>query len=859
MTPERYQHVKRVFHEVCDLSPVVQAAYLDRVCADDLELRCEVEMLLSHDQETLPVAPRVSAAAALGLRDIDASAPAATHKDDKPADITPDDPEHIGDYRVIRRIGQGGMGVVFEAEQDNPRRTIALKVIRPGVASSQLLKRFRFEASVLGRLQHPGIAQIYEAGMAIVRMDGASPSEQPFFAMEYVHGKTLDAHTVKHKLGIRQRLELFTKICDAVQHAHQKGVIHRDLKPGNILVDQLGQPKILDFGVARVTDVDVQVTTIQTNVGQLVGTIPYMSPEQVAGDPVDLDTRSDVYALGVICYELLTGHLPHQLQNKPLPDAIRTITESDPTPLGSINRSFRGDLNTIVGKALEKEKERRYQSASDLAADVRRYLADEPIAARPATTFYQMRKFARRNKALVTVVTVAFLALAGSLFHVTRERNRVVKAERLARERLTRIEAEAKNIRAINRFFNDMLASADPGNDGRDVRVADVLDRAAEGLGARLSDQPEVEASLQSTIGATYFGLGLFAEADPHLRAALETRARVLGENHRDTLTTMATLAGVLRELSKLDEAEELVRRVLAIHEAAAGTEHRGAANALNNLGDILQRQGRIAEAEETWRRSLAIQHRVLKSGDPLLGITINNLGQLLTQTRRLVEAEPLLRESLALQIASQGPEHPQTLASKANLAKALKALDKFDEAESLLREVIEVRRRTIGEHPALYTSLGNLAMLLRERERFAEAEPLTQESLEGMRKLYGVESRHTLIALNNRASLLVLLDRAAEAEPLYIEIGAAAGVLPAGHWMQRIFDRNYGECLTALGRFEEAEPLLLESFSALQAALGEQHRHTRLTREKIIALYESWGREDEAATWRARAAPEDE
>src|SRR5215831_1152755 len=300
----------------------------------------------------------------------------------------------IGRYRILRLIGEGGMGAVYEAEQDHLRRTVALKIIKPGLASPELLRRFEQESQALGRLQHPGIARIYDAGTADT---GFGP--QPYFAMEFIHGKSLLEYAKAHELNTRQRLELMAKVCEAVHHAHQRFIIHRDLKPGNILVDESGQPKVLDFGVARVTDSDAQATR-QTDVGRLVGTLAYMSPEQVLADPLELDTRSDVYALGVILFELLAGRLPYKISRQ-LHEAVQTIREEEPAPLSAISRAYRGDIETIVAKALEKDKERRYASAADLASDIRHFLKDEPIVARWPSATYRLRKFTRRHKALV--------------------------------------------------------------------------------------------------------------------------------------------------------------------------------------------------------------------------------------------------------------------------------------------------------------------------------------------------------------------------------------------------------------------------------------------------------------------------
>jgi WD40 repeat protein/serine/threonine protein kinase len=338
----------------------------------------------------------------------------------------------IGNYRIIRMIGEGGMGAVYEAEQEHPRRTVALKVIKPGLASPQLLRRFEQESQALGRLQHPGIAQIYEAGTADT---GFGP--QPFFAMEFIGGPSLMEYAEQRRLNAKQKLEIMGKVAEAVHHAHQRGLIHRDLKPGNILVDQTGQPKILDFGVARVTDSDSQAT-MQTDVGQLVGTLAYMSPEQVVADPLELDTRSDVYALGVIMYELLSGRMPYPISKK-LHEVIQAIREQDPQRLSTIDRVYRGDIETIAAKALEKDKTRRYGSAAEFSADIGRYLKDEPIVARPASATYQLQKFARRHTALVVGIAAAvvFLVVGGafSLWQASvarRERDRATTAEKLA-------------------------------------------------------------------------------------------------------------------------------------------------------------------------------------------------------------------------------------------------------------------------------------------------------------------------------------------------------------------------------------------------------------------------------------------
>jgi WD40 repeat protein/predicted Ser/Thr protein kinase len=392
--------VQNLFDQAVMLPAQQRAAFLEAACAGDAVLRTEVESLLACDADFPDGAgdEDVLQSPLLRVPALTMAAPGP-----EPGEWPPGPSPRVGHYRIVGRIGEGGMGAVYEAEQDNPRRPVALKVIRPGLLAPALLKRFAREAQILGRLHHPGIAQIYEAGLA---EDG-----RPFFAMEYIRGLPLTESARLRGLTAPARLELLARVCDAVQHAHDQGIIHRDLKPGNILVDETGQPKVLDFGLARVTDADVQTSVARTLAGQLLGTLGYMSPEQVSGNPAAVDQRSDVYALGVILFELLAGRLPYHLDGLPLHEAARVIREHEPSRLGSVISAFRGDVETIVGKALEKDKARRYISAGELAADIRRHLNNEPIRARPPSALYQLRKFARRHKALVAGVLSVFVAL----------------------------------------------------------------------------------------------------------------------------------------------------------------------------------------------------------------------------------------------------------------------------------------------------------------------------------------------------------------------------------------------------------------------------------------------------------------
>ena len=473
--------VETLFHQASDLPPDKRRALLDAACRDDPDLRAEVERLLAEDaafldtngDEGLLNSPLVRLAGpAPGRRRLDAGADLVTGSPGPPGPRPPAR-GRIAHYRILRLLGEGGMGAVFEAEQSSPHRLVALKVIRPGLVTPALLKRFSQEVEILGRLRHPGIAQIYEAGLAD---DG-----QPFFAMEFIRGLPLDKYANDHGLDLAARVTLVARVCDAVQHAHDQGVIHRDLKPANILVEETGQPKVLDFGVARATGADLLTAAGLTRTGQLLGTPNYMSPEQVEADPAAIDHRADVYALGVILFELLAHRLPYQLEDRPLAETARLILHQDPPSLGSINPELRGDVETIVAKALEKDAGRRYPSAADLAADLRRWLAHEPILARPPSALYHLRKFARRHTALVGGVVATGLALVlglvGTILFAVGEAKQRGLAEQNARA------AIAEKREALFQAYRARLSAATAAISAHDVAdAADQLEAAPADL-----------------------------------------------------------------------------------------------------------------------------------------------------------------------------------------------------------------------------------------------------------------------------------------------------------------------------------------------------------------------------------------
>jgi tetratricopeptide (TPR) repeat protein/tRNA A-37 threonylcarbamoyl transferase component Bud32 len=643
--------------------------------------------------------------------------------------------ETIGGYRIKRVIAAGGMGVVYEAQQEQPRRVVALKVMRAGLASRSALRRFEYEAQLLARLRHPGVAQVFEAG---THDDGRA--RVPWFAMEYIPGaRDLVSYADHKKLSTDQRLALMSLVCEAVQHGHQKGIIHRDLKPANILVDTNGQPKVIDFGVARATDSDLALTAMQTDVGQLIGTLQYMSPEQCEADPHDLDVRSDVYALGVVLYEMLTGELPYKVSQKSVVEGARAICEEPARRPSTVNVLVRGDIETIVLMALEKDRERRYQSLGELSADIGRYLRREAIEARRATVVYRTVCFARRNWGVVAAVAGLIVVLSGALVVTTNSLGKTNVA--LGREK--GIAAEARQYQDI---INEMLSMAGAkGTDGGDITVVEVFGNAAERFDERFAGDINREAAARNVLGTTFLALGRFDEAEIHLRRAMEILQLAVGIEDPAYAGCLSNLGALERRRGNHGEAIDLFKQALEIYRARYGDRHMYVADNLNNLGATYSARYRDAEqnekgsgdqsdledAERLYEQASEIY--LAEGGGEWVAQIKNNHGGMLAQVGEYERAERYLREALDTRRRMYGRSHRKVASSANNLGRLYFITGRYEESEPLLRDALTIRRAVFGEeHVKAAESAVAYALVLVEigEERWDEARELIQGAI---------------------------------------------------------------------------------------------------------------------------------
>jgi non-specific serine/threonine protein kinase/serine/threonine-protein kinase len=914
---------ENLFHRALDKPAGERAAFLEQACGGDAALRQRVEVLLqAHDNPGSFLnqpAVNLAATAASQPGQVAAGESPDWSKGEAPGlrPLSEGPGSRIGPYKLLQQIGEGGMGAVWMAEQAQPvQRKVALKIIKPGLDSAQVIARFEAERQALALMDHPNIAKVLDAG--------TTESTRPYFVMELVKGVPLTKYCDELHLTPRQRLELFVPVCQAVQHAHTKGIIHRDLKPSNVLIalyDDKPVPKVIDFGVAKAMGPRLTERTLFTEFGAIVGTLEYMSPEQAQLNQLDIDTRSDVYSLGVLLYELLTGTTPlehRRLKEAGFLEVLRLIREEEPPrpstrlstteelPAIAANRGLepkklsglvRGELDWIVMKCLDKDRNRRYQTANGLAHDIERYLHDEPVEACPPSAGYRLRKFARKYKKVLATaaafVLLLILGVAVSVWQAVRATHaegeaRGAEGEARQAEAKAKAEKEQKEIeaaisQAVSTFVQeDLLGQAaaelqtQPGRpaDGeeqvrpdRDVKVRALLDRAAERVGVRFKDQPKVEAAIRLTIGNAYRALGEYAKARPHLEKALQIRRTELPAGHPDTLAAINSLAYLYFQMGGglRDRAEPLLIEALEGCRRTLPSDHPLTLTSMHNLSLVESSDPRYLP-EPLLLQALEGRRRVLGEEHPDTLRSLHGLAVLQWSRGQRDRAEPLFRKVLDGQRRVLGNEHPLTLLAMNNLAALYQQWGQYGLAEPLLVQALEASRRVLGpEHDRTRLIRKNLIWLYLDQRQYAKAEPLV------------VEVANTLLALGDKEgrsdSMLLFADRLGEVyaaqgglnlleQKKYAEAEPVLRTLldypfEDKPWLKPQTQSLLGACLAGQKKYAEAEPLLLSGYEGLKAgeATIPMHQRKRVTEalERVARLYEAWDRPEPAAEWRRK------
>ena len=834
MSDERAERLAELVKSAIERGPEHWDQFLDEQCRSDAAMRAEIESLLQEYEGASEFIeePALHLAAESFVRE------GAFHAG-----------QAVGDYEIVSLIGRGGMGEVYLAQDRQLHRRVALKFVRRGMDSDDILRRFKHEERLLASLNHPNIAQLYGSG---VTADGI-----PFFAMEHVEGERLDQYCNERQLATTERLRLFRKVCSAVTYAHQHLVIHRDIKPANIRVTAEGEPKLLDFGIAKL--LNPEMTGEQTITLQGVMTPEYASPEQVHGET--MTTASDVYSLGVVLYELLTGLKPYKIDSRTQATIARAITEQEPTkPSTAIarsttsdsqftvydSRSLRGDLDNIVLMAMRKEPTRRYASVAQFSEDIRRHLEGLPVRARKDTWPYRSAKFVRRHRVGVAAASLVAVSLIGGIVAT------LIQARTTHREK---VKAEA-----ISAFLQRMLTASDPNRHaGAPPTVKDILDDASKRLTtAELAGQPEVHAELQRTIGVTYLALGQYALAEQNLSAALHTQTKLFGEDGVETLKTAAQLAtlwgGSTGDYAK---TEQFYREKLPLLRAAQKNGTLSAdyvITALNSLALLRRAQGDSKQAEMLLREEVALGSQVSPEFKNDIGIAETVLALTLADQGKFAEAIKIVREKLSEVRGRAQPQTPELCATLTGLGSFLLENGEFGEAEEHLREAESVYRQLYDPaNMQLGDNLRLQAQALYGAQRYREAEEKINETLRIYRAASTPQYLNFATALTVQGLIYSRLGKTADAEKLLREaVQIRATNMPVAHFLRAMTEGALGEFLSEQKDFAEAESLLLGSYKSLQHSQDPRSPRIRQARERLVRLYEAWGKPEQAARFRA-------
>ncbi len=866
--------------------PTERAVLLERECGEDAELRQRVEQLLyAHERagEDLqqPLAGEADSVPPPGQwLDRDATTPPSESAGTR-----------LGPYKLLQKLGEGGMGTVWMAEQTEPvQRRVAVKVIKSGLDTAHVLARFEQERHALALMDHPNIARVLDAG--------ATAEGRPYVVMELVKGVPITKFCDQEQLSPKERLELFVPVCQAVQHAHQKGIIHRDLKPSNVLIalyDGKPVPKVIDFGVAKATGPKLTERTMFTEVGQIVGTLEYMSPEQAEMNNLDIDTRADIYSLGVLLYELLTGNPPftsRQLRGAAFAEMLRIIREVEPakpsTKLSSseelpsiaakrklepkrLTKLVHGELDWITMKCLEKERSRRYDTANGLASDIQRYLTDEPVLAGPPSLRYRTRKFVGRNKVPVAATALVLLAMIGGIFgtilglaradsalraeeaqrHLAESNAKeAIRQKKIAEDRRRETEMQAAIARAVNDFLqNDLLSQADANRQrlgGKtvgdpDVKVRTLLDRSAETIVGKFRDQPLTEAAIRLTIGEAYRALGRFEEATVQLERAAQLRTAELGIDHRDTLAVKNLLGLLYKDRGKYELAESLFKDALQVSTVKLGFDHPLSISIKNNLAILYQSQEKYDRAETLLKEVFEANVTELGANHSQTLTSKNNLAVLYQARGEYVRAETLLNEILQASMENETVSPLQISIGKNNLAMLYQAQGNYARAEMFFNEALRGIRAQLGEdHPDTLTAKHNLAGLYQVQGDHERAERLLEGVVQMRVAKLGINHPDTLTSKHNLAALYQSQSKYHLAEKIYLELLQALSTNRGGDELQApIVKNDLAQLYLAQGNFIPAESMCNEALQALTAKLGTDHPRVLTCKHNLAML--SW------------------